>query len=130
MGALHARTLAKVPEIELVAVVDARLEAVRNVAEDTGAEAMASLSALMARSDVEAWLVATPTPTHPKMVDMALDAGVHVLCEKPLSLESGDGKRLGAQADAAGFCLWSIRVLQVGFWRRFSPPWGQGQGVD
>lgn len=121
MGALHARTLAKVPEIELVAVVDARLEAVRNVAEDTGAEAMASLSALMARSDVEAWLVATPTPTHPKMVGMALDAGVHVLCEKPLSLEQGDGKRLGAKAEAAG------RILQVGFWRRFSPPWAKAK---
>lgn len=121
MGALHARTLAKVPEIELVAVVDARPEAVRNVAEDTGAEALGSPNALVARSDVEAWLVATPTSTHPKLAGMALDAGVHVLCEKPLSLEPGDGKRLGAQADAAG------RILQVGFWRRFSPPWAKAK---
>jgi len=121
MGALHARTLAKVPEIELVAVVDARPEAVRKAAGDTGAEAMESLNALVARSDVEAWVVATPTPTHPELVGIALDAGVHVLCEKPLSLEAGGGQPLAAQAAGAG------RILQVGFWRRFSPPWAQAK---
>jgi len=121
MGALHARALAKVPEIELVAVVDARPEAVRTVADDTGAEAMASPNALVIRSDVEAWVVATPTPTHPQLVGMALDAGVHVLCEKPLSLVSSDGQLLANQANAGG------RILQVGFWRRFSPPWAKAK---
>lgn len=121
VGALHARALAKVPEIELVAVVDARPEAVRNVADDTGAEALASPNALIARSDVEAWVVATPTPTHPELVGMALDAGVHVLCEKPLSLVTDGGRPLAKQADAAG-C-----ILQVGFWRRFSPPWARAK---
>jgi predicted dehydrogenase len=44
-------------------------------------------------------------------------AGVHVLCEKPLALDLDDARRLAALAHDQG------RVLQVGFWRRFAPPW-------
>ena len=61
--------------------------------------------------------MATPTLTHPDVVEAALAAGLHVLCEKPLSLDAARGDRLGAIAAQHG------RVLQTGFWRRFSPPW-------
>lgn len=117
MGALHARILARSAGVELIALFDPRAEAVGPVAQETGADALTSIEALRDRSDVDAWLVATPTPTHPEVVSMALEIGVHVLCEKPLSLDSGIGQRLAAQAATAS------RILQVGFWRRFSPPW-------
>ncbi len=59
----------------------------------------------------------TPTPTHPEVVEAALEAGVHVLCEKPLALDVAVGDRLGSLAEQRGL------VLQVGFWRRFAAPW-------
>ena len=117
LGAFHAETIAPMDEVDVVAVADASPGVVRDVGERIGAAAHTSLSELAARDDVDAWLVATPTTTHPAVVSMALDAGLHVLCEKPLSLDAGESDALTARAAAEG------RVLQIGFWRRFSPPW-------
>ncbi len=117
MGALHAETLAAVESIDVVAVADARLEVAGRVADSIGADGYQSLEALRERDDVAAWLIATPTTTHPPVVEMAIGAGLHILCEKPLALDLTESERLGALAAAGS------RVLQVGFWRRFAPPW-------
>lgn len=117
MGAIHAETIAPMGGIDVVAVADTSPEVARAVGERIGATAYSSLSDLAARGDVEAWLIATPTTTHPAVVSTALDAGLHVLCEKPLSLDPGESESLAARAAAEN------RVLQIGFWRRFSPPW-------
>ena len=50
---------------------------------------------LLENDDVEAWLIATPTPTHPDLVTAALGAGLHVLCEKPLSMDPNQSEELG-----------------------------------
>ncbi len=117
MGAVHAETISPLAEIDVVAVADTYPDVARGVGERIGAEAYSSLSDLADRDDVDAWLIATPTTTHPAVVSMALDAGLHVLCEKPLSLEPAESEALAARASIEN------RVLQIGFWRRFSPPW-------
>lgn len=116
MGAFHARTLAPSASIDIVAVCDTDAGAAAMMAREVGAVPV-DLEHLVGRSDVQAWLIATPTATHPDLVRTALDAGLHVLCEKPLSLDVDESERLGQRAVDRG------RVLQVGFWRRFSPPW-------
>ena len=122
MGAFHARSLADAGPgasgVDVVAVADASqpsLAAVSGVV--AGAAAYATADEVFAHAGLEACLIATPTPTHPALVRRALAAGLHVLCEKPLSLDPAESVALGRAADEAG------RVLQVGFWRRFSPPW-------
>ena len=117
MGAFHARTLATLDAVDVVAVADNAVAVARSVGEEIGVRHHASLGDLLADSDVEAWLIATSTPSHPDVVRRALAGGVHVLCEKPLALDPADSDVLGALAAE------SERVLQVGFWRRFSPPW-------
>lgn len=118
MGANHARVLSTVPQIDVTAVVDTRAEA-QAAAADVLPDATIhdSVAALSAGGDASAWLIASSTPTHPGLVRAAIAAGVHVLCEKPLALDPVVGEQLGAEAAAAGL------VLQLGFWRRFSPPW-------
>lgn len=123
MGALHARTLAGLDTIDVVGIADTNPELVESVARDIGAAPYSSSTALLERDDVEAWLLATPTTTHPGLVRMALSAGLHVLCEKPLALNPSQGEALGALAETSG------RVLQIGFWRRFSPPWARAKQV-
>jgi predicted dehydrogenase len=54
---------------------------------------------------------------HPAQVRAALAAGLHVLCEKPLSLDPTESLDIGHAATRTGL------VLQLGFWRRFAPPW-------
>ena len=117
MGALHAETLAAMDSIDVVAVADSIGDVAGRIADQVGADGYESLDALIERDDVEAWLIATPTTTHPPVVEMALDAGLHILCEKPLALDLAESVRLGERAVADGL------VLQVGFWRRFAPPW-------
>ena len=117
MGAVHARTVAASPLIDVVAVADTDAAAAAAVAGEIGASPSTTTDHLRDFNGIDAWLIATPTTTHPALVRMALEAGLHVLCEKPLALDTADSNRLGAEAEAAD------RVLQVGFWRRFSPPW-------
>ena len=117
MGSVHARVLATVPEIDVVAVVDSRPEAASALADEIGASPLTSVEDALDTGGMEALLISTPTPTHPALVEQALRAGVHVLCEKPLSLDPS------SDADIAALAATGDRVLQVGFWRRFSPPW-------
>jgi predicted dehydrogenase len=123
MGAFHARTLAKASTLDVVAVADAAPGVAAGVAGDLGIVGFESTDALLERDDVEAWVVATPTPTHGGLTGSALEAGLHVLCEKPLSLDPVESDVLGAQAATLE------RVLQVGFWRRFAPPWVRAREV-
>jgi predicted dehydrogenase len=117
MGQVHARILSQIDEIDLVALVDNRLDIVEPLAEELNAMPYSTVDTIVGQEIVDAWLIATPTSTHPTLVRTALDAGLHVLCEKPLSLDPSEGAELGELADRLNL------VLQIGFWRRFSPPW-------
>jgi len=118
MGAFHARKLATLDAISIVGVADVSEELAVALADELGGIATySSPDALLGAPEVEAWLIATPTTTHPEVVQKALDNGLHVLCEKPLALDPEAGAELSAMARAKGL------VLQVGFWRRFSRPW-------
>ena len=117
MGVFHAGVLTTEESIDVVALADNRPGVASAAAADIGAVAYGTVADLLRDDSVEAWLIATPTPTHPDLVEAAVAHGLHVLCEKPLSLDLADHDRLESLANAAGV------VLQVGFWRRFSPPW-------
>lgn len=117
MGAVHARTIATSELVDIVAVADVDNSAAEAVAAEIGAAAYSSPEELADSGEAEAWLIATPTTSHPEVVRLALDAGLHVLCEKPLALDPADSDALGAAAESRD------RKLQVGFWRRFAPPW-------
>jgi predicted dehydrogenase/nucleoside-diphosphate-sugar epimerase len=73
------------------------------------------LDGLALGADDEAIVVALPNALHVDAVRRALRRGRHVLCEKPLSLQSSDCRDLAAAAEAAG------RVLKVAMSRRYLP---------
>lgn len=121
MGAFHALTLASSPLIDIVAVADTNPMTASTVADEVAAQPFTDLTDVCNRTDIDAWLISTPTTTHPDVVRTAFEAGVHVLCEKPLALDPDESDRLGADAARRGL------VLQVGFWRRFAPPWAKAK---
>lgn len=121
MGRVHLQALHTSDGVELTAVMDSVVDSAQEAAAKHGLTAHTSLDSLLAVDGVEAWLVATPTPTHPALVERALEHGIHVLCEKPLSLDEGDHERLAGLAAAHDL------VLQVGFWRRFASPWAEAK---
>lgn len=63
--------------------------------------------------ELQAVIIATPTTTHEWMARKAIEKGLHVFCEKPLTLSSAVSRELAAMAEAKGL------VTQVGYHNRF-----------
>ena len=116
MGRFHLAALAETDAVEIVAVAETSASSLDAARQDLGdAVVYSSPYEAFAHGGLEGVLIASPTPTHPDLVRHSLAANLHVLCEKPLSLDPAESMELEA--------LRGDRVLQVGFWRRFSPPW-------
>lgn len=118
IGASHALVLTRrVPEADLVAVVDPRPGAAEAVAGPLGARPGTSYDELLAATGgdaVDAVVITAASPAHHELITTALAAGKHVFCEKPagMSLSEIDEGRAGARR--------AERVLQVGFNRRYA----------
>lgn len=115
IGVAHAANIAASPHAELVRVVDPHLESAQAVADRLGAEALASADELLRSGDIDAVLVASPTPTHADLIEACVDAGLPVLCEKPIDLEIRRVDRLRAKVASS-----SVPVA-LGFNQRFDP---------
>jgi len=113
LGQHHARVYAELPEARLVGVVDRDAARAEAVAGRHGCRVFASLEALAA--EVDAVSVAVPTADHHQVATALLEAGRHVLVEKPVTTTL-------AQADAL-IALAARRDLrlQVGHVERFNP---------
>ena len=104
--------------IDVVAVADPSADArAAAAAAVPQARLLAEPADAFEMAGVEACLLATPTPLHPAQVRAAIAAGLHVLCEKPLSLDPAESVDIDNAATRAGL------ILQLGFWRRYAPPW-------
>ena len=97
-----ATDLALVPDAELVAVGSRRLEAAQAFADEHGGRAHGSYEELVADPDVDVVYVATPHSMHLDNTRLAFEAGKHVLCEKPVTLNLAQAEemvRLAAEHD-------------------------------
>lgn len=113
LGYHHARLYAALPESELAGVVDVDEAQRARAAGDFTVLACSEVDCLL-EAGVEAVSVATPTPTHHDIVIRLLQAGVHVLVEKPMALTVAEAETMAAVA-RAHHC-----VLQVGHIERFN----------
>ncbi|MFC6718260.1 Gfo/Idh/MocA family oxidoreductase [Natrialbaceae archaeon GCM10025810] len=112
MGENHARVYGELRGVELAGVFDLNDEVARDVAATYGTEAR-SFDDLLERCD--AVTVAVPTAAHYDTVSACLEAGVHVLVEKPIAETVEEGRALAELADERDL------VLQVGHIERFNP---------
>ncbi|MDB6088223.1 MAG: UDP-N-acetyl-D-glucosamine dehydrogenase [Gammaproteobacteria bacterium] len=112
LGRFHAQKYAQAAGCELVAVSDARQDALEKVAAEVGARAVADYRELL--GVVDAVSVVTPTPTHFAIARDFLAAGAHVLVEKPITDTLAEARELIQLAAR------SKRILQVGHLERFN----------
>jgi predicted dehydrogenase len=111
------RNVIERPELELAALCERDPErAAAFSARTPGVEVHQELDALLADPEVDAVLVATPPRTHHAVVRAALEAGKHVLVEKPLATTSADARDLIEVAEEQGL------VLMPGHTFVYSPP--------
>jgi UDP-N-acetylglucosamine 3-dehydrogenase len=114
-GKNHARIYNDIDTAELVAVSDLNEQSACSLGERYGADHYGDVGALLERGDVEMVAICTPTVTHAKIALAAMEAGKHVLVEKPMTSTVAEAERLIAASEKAGV------KLTVGFVERFNP---------
>lgn len=111
----HARALARSTRARCTAVFDVDRDRATALAQAFCREAAVVSVASELGTLADAAIVSAPNAYHAALSVELLRAGLHVLCEKPLAIESADAERMLAAATE------HQRVLQCGFVRRFYP---------
>ena len=112
-GENHARLFQKVEGAELTGVYDVRADRCREVAEKLGVRSFASLDEALAAA--QAASIVIPTTSHAEVAHQAIERGLDVLVEKPISRTVQEADELIRHAEAKN------RILQVGHLERFNP---------
>lgn len=102
IGKIHAASVAANPRAKLVAVADPFANAVEPLAKALGAEAMSDPMTAIARPDVDAVVLGTPTDTHVALLLKAVELGKAVLCEKPIDLDISESEKAAAEVERVG----------------------------
>lgn len=113
LGKFHAEKYANLPDCELIAVVDINPETAQTIAEKHGAQALTDYNMLL--GNVDAVSIVVPTTLHYQVAKDFLNAGSHVLIEKPITTTVEQADELIAIAKEKNL------ILQVGHLERFNP---------
>jgi predicted dehydrogenase len=104
------------PRSEVVVLCDVEREKAKNMAGHFGlTEATDDWKTVMARSDIDVIDIVTPSRTHLELAWAAIEAGKHVLCEKPVAYDFRETHRAAAAARQRGL------KTKLGFTFRYSP---------
>jgi predicted dehydrogenase len=112
LGRFHAQKYAMLANSQLVGVADSRADVGDAVAAELGTRSFSDYRQLLGQ--VDAVSIVTPTISHHTIAKEFLEAGVHVLVEKPMTVTVAEAQGLIAAARRAD------RVLQVGHLERFN----------
>lgn len=113
MGASHVGTLAAgVPVAQVTRVFDMDTTRAGDVASAVGGVASESAESLIADAEVDAIVIASPDFTHADLAIAAIEAGKHVLCEKPYTRRPAEVEEAFDAADAAG-----LHLMEAFMWR-------------
>jgi predicted dehydrogenase len=112
LGRFHAQKYARLPEANLVSVVDINSQRGRQVAKEVNTHALTDYRELIGK--VDAVSIVAPTPQHFAIAKEFLSSGVHVLLEKPMTKNLEEADELIATAKKSG------AILQVGHLERFN----------
>jgi predicted dehydrogenase len=116
IGREHARIYSRLPEVEFVGLCDLDGQVAEKSAQRYGVKAFPSVQALI--EEVDAATISTPTNTHHDIAGQLLNAGRHVLVEKPIADNTEQARELIELATAKKL------ILQVGHIERFNPALG------
>ncbi len=114
-GRRRAPVLYQSSGMQLVVVASARGLSAKALANTAGCEAVVGWERVVARDDLDAILICTPTYLHASIAIAALKKGVHVLCEKPLARTVEEAQAMVAAASA------NRTLLKCGFNHRHHP---------
>ncbi|MEM3010661.1 MAG: Gfo/Idh/MocA family oxidoreductase [Candidatus Bathyarchaeia archaeon] len=114
-GRNHVRVFRELPQTELVGICDINAERVSALAKELEIEGYTDSNQLLKRNDLDAVTICTWTTTHAEEATKALNAGKHVLIEKPIASTVPEAKKIVELAKREQL------HLMVGFIERFNP---------
>lgn len=115
IGHAHAANIAASPDARLACVGDPNLTAANELAARFGGEAVDDPKRVISSGNIDAVLVASATPTHVSLIEACVDAGLPVLCEKPIDLDVALVDALCPKVEG------SAVPIALGFNQRFDP---------
>jgi predicted dehydrogenase len=114
MGRVHTEALRRLGNVEVIGVAGRTAEAARKFADNLGIErATGNYQDLLADADITAVHICAPNDLHADMANAAMQAGKHVLCEKPLAssvAEANSMIALAKQKNLANCTLYNVRA--------------------
>ncbi|MCR4783731.1 MAG: Gfo/Idh/MocA family oxidoreductase [bacterium] len=113
MGKNHTRVCAELPQLDLVGVADIDKARVAPIAAQYNTQYYDDYKKLYGK--IDAVVIVSPTPLHYQIAQDFLAQGIHVLVEKPITVDLDQAKRLVASAKEKNL------ILQVGHLERFNP---------
>ena len=115
---LHLKEYLECEDAQVVALCDVKEEALAATQRRWGLEDVATFTdaeAMFAEVDLDAVSICTPNDSHHDLALAAIEAGLAVLCEKPLAMNTAQAREMAEAAEAAGV------VSMTGFSKRFFP---------
>jgi UDP-N-acetyl-2-amino-2-deoxyglucuronate dehydrogenase len=112
----HAQSFQQVASSKLVAVADIIPSRAHHLAQEYGAEAHTDYAELLDRDDIDAVSVCVPSGLHAQVAIDAMQAGKHVLVEKPIAITLADADRMIETSKRCG------RTLGVVLQNRYNHP--------
>ena len=113
----HRKAWLQMPDVKLAAVCDVRSDKVEEAAAETGAKAYTDFGAMLASERLDILDICLPTFLHASHAIEALNRGIHVVTEKPVSLDRADVARIYDAARANDRRFMVAQVLR--FWREY-----------
>ncbi|SOD96701.1 Gfo/Idh/MocA family protein [Spirosoma fluviale] len=104
-GLFAVQQFLQTPHTKLVAIAGSKREEAIRTAKRFGAEQLGSLDELVNHPDVDIVYIATPPFLHYEQAMLALNAGKHVICEKPLAMNPEEGAEMLALAKEKGLLM-------------------------
>ncbi len=114
IGKRHLNAMAKVESVELAAIADP-LSGAAEIASELGVPHFSSNNEMLSEVAPSGVIIATPTEHHFEPALAALDAGCHLLVEKPIAASVAEAEEISRISDARGLCV------LVGHHRRYYP---------
>lgn len=112
----HLPALAQVEEVEMVAFCDIlveRAEEAKEIYGTTDAKVYTDYKELLAENELDVVHVLTPNSSHAELSIAAMEAGSHVMCEKPMAKTSEEAREMIAASNRTG------KKLTIGYQNRF-----------
>jgi 1,5-anhydro-D-fructose reductase (1,5-anhydro-D-mannitol-forming) len=136
MGRIHLQRYQSLKNVNIVAICDCNMDELGNtdrVQSDlisplpapklTGIKLYADFDCMLAESDLDAVSITTPTYLHAELTIKSLQAGINVLCEKPMGLNRQQCDEMLAASEKSG------KVLQIAHCIRFWPEYSKAKQI-